>query len=97
MNAMSEINNFVFFLGKGFDFIGIMVFILHHLFVLGDVVVHVPESHFCLLPLGLDLLLIGEPLVLMEFFLDGGQQFEPIFGRVVFHIFEEESVYHGEG
>jgi hypothetical protein len=83
----SEVDDILLFFGEGLNLIGIVVLVLQHVLVFLYVVVHVPESHLCLRALQLDLFRVCQCLVLMELLLDRGEQFEPVFGRIVLHVF----------
>lgn len=65
----SEINIILFFLGKWFNFIRVMIFILEEILIFLDVVEHMSKSHFSFLPLFF-LPLSRDIFILMELLLN---------------------------
>lgn len=93
----SEVDLVFFLLGEGLNEVGVVVLLIFdHLFVFGDVVVDVSQTHLCLLSLLPDPLRVGQHLVGLELLLDSGQQLETVLGGVVFHVLEEEPVDHAQ-
>ena len=62
-----------------------------------NVVVHVSKPHLSFRPLLLYLLMISQPFILVELFLDTGEQLEAILWGIVFHIFQKQPVDSREG
>lgn len=71
--GISEVYNIIFLFGEGFDFVEVVVLVAHQIFVLLDVVVHVPQSHLRLHSLFLYLHGVTQQPLLVKLFLDAGQ------------------------
>ena len=92
---ISEIYVLILFCGNWLDIIQIVVLVGHQIFILFDVVHHMPQAHFRFLS-HLWNFIGGQTFMIMEFFLNCIEDSESVFAGVVLHVFEEHAV-DGEG